>query len=159
MPLGILTTQQENFLAYYLDPTSPTFENALQSALRAEYRQEYAESITAKMPDWLAEAIAERVGDSKRMRLVDKHFDEVLTMETAPNGHKDAQLVRAKSDVAKFVGETMGKIKYGKRAEVEINLNSLPSLIQIVAPVRPQDPIKDITGTIKDVDGLVEPLK
>ena len=50
-----LTPQQQSFLKAYLDPKSPTWGNALQSALSAGYSQEYSESITHQMPDWLAE--------------------------------------------------------------------------------------------------------
>ena len=33
--------RQALFLKHYLDPKSPTFSNALQSALKAGYEQEY----------------------------------------------------------------------------------------------------------------------
>lgn len=54
-----LTPRQQKFLAGYLDPQSPTWSNAYQSALNAGYTEEYATNITGQMPDWLSEAIRE----------------------------------------------------------------------------------------------------
>jgi hypothetical protein len=57
--------RQSLFLSYYLDPKSKTFSNALQSALKAGYEQEYAESITAKMPTWLSNALEKPISDTR----------------------------------------------------------------------------------------------
>jgi phage terminase small subunit len=54
-----LTPKQQTFLAGYLDPQSPTWNNAYQSALKAGYTEEYASNITGQMPNWLSEAISE----------------------------------------------------------------------------------------------------
>ena len=59
----LLDPRQTNFLAYFLDPKSATYSNALQSALKAGYAQEYAESMLYQLPDWLSE----NLGDVKRL--------------------------------------------------------------------------------------------
>lgn len=70
----IADPRQQLFLAYYLDPKSKTFSNALQSALRAGFAQEYAESILSKMPDWLAE----KVGNSSMLLKAERNLEEAL---------------------------------------------------------------------------------
>lgn len=66
--------RQELFLKEYTNPKSPLWGNALQSALKAGYTQEYSESITAKMPTWLAEA----VGKSKIIEKAEKNLENAL---------------------------------------------------------------------------------
>lgn len=110
-----LNPQQAEFLANYTNPNSDTFGNALQSALRAKYSQEYAESITAKMPDWLAE----NVGDIKRLKKAEKVLDKILEMDAIDQeGKLDNQLLKTQADVSKFVGSTIGKKKYSTRNEL-----------------------------------------
>lgn len=52
------TPQQEKFLILFLDPSSPTFGNAYQSAMEAGFSQEYAKIITAPSVNrlWIKEA-------------------------------------------------------------------------------------------------------
>lgn len=69
-----LTPQQQSFLKAYLDPKSPTWGNALQSALSAGYSQEYSESITHQMPDWLAE----NLGKTKVVQKAQKNLELAL---------------------------------------------------------------------------------
>lgn len=110
-----LNPQQVEFLAYYTNPNSETFGNALRSALKAKYSQEYAESITYKMPDWLAD----NVGDMKRLKKAEKVLDKVLEMEAVDQeGKLDNQLLKTQTVVAKFVGSTIGKVKYSTRNEL-----------------------------------------
>lgn len=150
-----LSPQQEKFLADYLNPKSVTFGNAYQTAIACGFEDSYARNIMNLRPDWLSD----RIDRQDLLTSAERVFKKTLNLDTAPKGHEDAQLLRIQNDTAKFIGETVGKNIFSKKSDIEINLNSLPSLIQIVAPVRSPDPIKDITGTIKDVDGLVEPLK
>jgi hypothetical protein len=110
----ILTPQQENFLAHYTDPKSPTFSNALQSALRANYSKEYAENITALLPDWLSESI----GDLKRLRKAEKNLEEVSNLEVINDGKADVNLLRERTKVDIFIAERLGKIKYSSRNEL-----------------------------------------
>jgi hypothetical protein len=87
----------------------------LQSALKAGYSQEYAENITGQMPDWLSEAIRKE----ERLSRVEKVFDEALNVVATKNGKTDASILRVKTDVAKFLAETIGKDKgYTKRSEL-----------------------------------------
>jgi hypothetical protein len=72
----ILDPRQAAFLAAYIDPKSPTYSNALQSALSAGYSQQYAENITSLLPEWLSE----RIGNDRRVQLAEAHFDEILAM-------------------------------------------------------------------------------
>lgn len=118
--------RQALFLAYYLDPKSDTFSNALQSALKAGYEQQYAESLTAKMPDWLSE----KVGDKLMLSKAEKNLNEMLDMPVRTlewEGHgEDAEqvvttepaLVKIKQDTAKFVAERLGKGKWSSRNEL-----------------------------------------
>lgn len=96
--------RQSLFLQYYLDPKSEFFSNALQSALKAGYEQEYAESITSKMPTWLAEA----VGDGYLIKKAEANLKEFL--ETASE--------KVKADMTKFVLERLNKGKYSERREL-----------------------------------------
>lgn len=114
--------RQSLFLSYYLDPTSETFSNALQSALRAGYAQEYAESLTSLMPNWLSE----RLGDNKMLEKAEKVLSETLDMDDTEaivvdgeevDRKRNPALTKIKQDSAKFVAETVGKAKYSKRTE------------------------------------------
>lgn len=126
--------RQQLFLAYYLDPKSPTFSNALQSALKVGYAQEYAENILSNMPDWLSE----KLGSIKSSRLLDKaerNLDELLDLPSQTQAmsafgplYKDKAkkvplmvhatgLLKIKNDVTQFVAERVGKTKYGANSE------------------------------------------
>lgn len=111
----LLTPQQELFLASYTDPKSDTFGNAYQSALKAKYSPDYAESITAQMPEWLSD----NLGDLKRLKKAEKVLDRTLDFEpVGENGKIDTQLLKTQIDVAKFMAETIGKVRYSKRSEL-----------------------------------------
>lgn len=101
-----LTPQQTEFLAYYLDPTSETFANAMQSAIRAKYAREYAENITHIMPKWLSENIGQR---DRMLMKAEKRLENTL----------ESQNENLAQDTAKFLAETLGKKKgYSKRTEL-----------------------------------------
>lgn len=126
--------RQQLFLANYLDPKSPTFSNALQSALKAGFSQEYAESIMFKMPDWLAE----KVGNSALLLKAERNLDEILDLPSktqamgafgpifekakkkgaprAPVMVHNSRLLKIKADTSEFVAERLGKKKYGQKA-------------------------------------------
>lgn len=114
----VLSPKQIKFLEYYLDMKSETYSNALQSALRAGYNQEYSENITYLMPKWLSESI----GDMTRLRKAERIFDKTLDMEAVSDeGVVDNQLLKTQVDVAKFVGGTLGKIKYSNKGEDSVS--------------------------------------
>lgn len=101
-----LNPQQSDFAAYYLNPDSPTYSNATQSALKAGYTQEYADNITSLMPLWLSELMG------KKKRLVSK-AEKVL--ELTLDQTEDLKLSQ---DTAKFIAKTLGKSDYSERNEV-----------------------------------------
>lgn len=106
--------RQQLFLANYLNMESPTWSNALQSALKAGYSQEYAENITAQMPTWLLESL----GNNKRLQKAERVLDKTLEMDAVDQeGKLDNQLLKTQTDVAKFVASTVGKRIYSTRTE------------------------------------------
>jgi hypothetical protein len=111
----ILTPQQELFLERYTNPKSPTFGNAMQSALTAGYAQEYAENITHLMPEWLSE----NLGDMRRLKKAEKNLTEVQNIEVInEEGKPDAQLIEKRTKVDMFLAERLDKTKYSTRQEL-----------------------------------------
>lgn len=101
----ILTPQQELFLEGYLTPTSPTWGNALQSALKAGYSREYSENITNLMPLWLKGVLDD---NSLVQRALDNLSDYI--------GNSKNQNIQW--DATKFVLTTLGKNKFSTRNEL-----------------------------------------
>lgn len=85
-----LTPQQQAFLGHYLNPKSPTWSNAYQSAIKAGYKEEYAKTITAQMPDWLSE----NINDSKMLVKANRNLDMALDglLDDPEKGGKPLQL-------------------------------------------------------------------
>lgn len=111
----LLTPQQENFLAYYLDPKSETFSNAYKSALRAEYSEEYAQNITGQFPNWLSESIS----DASLIAKAEKALSEALDYLTVnEEGKVDSGVARVKLEATKLVLKGLKKDKYSERAEL-----------------------------------------
>src|SRR4051812_6112857 len=52
-----LTPRQNNFVATYTDPSSPTFGNCYGSARTAGYSDKTARNLTHLNPRWLSESI------------------------------------------------------------------------------------------------------
>jgi len=100
--------RQIDFLAYYLNPKSPTFSNAYQSAKKAGYTHEYANSITALAPEWLSEAM----GNQKMVKKAEKNLDEFLDFN-----NKDKDKLKIKADISKFVAERLNKNRWSQRQE------------------------------------------
>lgn len=73
---SVVDPRQAVFLAAYIDPESPTWSNAKQSALKAGYSEEYADNIMSLMPAWLSD----NIGDDRRVRMAERHLDEVLAV-------------------------------------------------------------------------------
>lgn len=114
-----LTPQQEAFLKAYLDPKSPTWGNALQSGLKAGYSQEYSESITSKMPDWLAE----NVGKSKIVQKAERNLDMALDglLDDPEKGKKEIQW-----KASEFALERLKKQEYSAKTETDITSGGKP---------------------------------
>lgn len=129
------------FLEYYLDPKSETFGNALQSGLKAGYSLEYSESITHKMPDWLAENVG--LQHKNKLSKVERNLDEFLDMDYVSQRlvneevveFKDPQLAKIKQNTTHFVAETLGRKYYqkansGNNVAVQINIGSVLDSIE-----------------------------
>lgn len=127
--------RQSLFIAYYLDPKSPTFSNALQSGLKAGFAQEYSENILQKMPVWLVEKV-EKFKASGLLEKAERNMEELLDLPSkvqamgafgpifAKTGKGKNQkkvpimvhatgLLKIKNDMTQFVAERVGRSKYG----------------------------------------------
>lgn len=100
-----LTPQQSAFLKNYLDPKSPTWGNARQSAMKAGYSEEYADTITSQMPAWLAENLG-------------KHQRMLMKAELRLEASLDSDDEKIAQDTAKFIAKTVGKQVYSERSEI-----------------------------------------
>lgn len=103
--------RQSLFLECYLEPSSNTFSNALQSAISAGYSQEYAENITSLMPAWLSESIsdlyiAKEAQENIRKAITGTH--EEIVKEFGKNIKWEATTLAAKG---------LMKSKYSERIE------------------------------------------
>ena len=142
----LLTPQQELFLAEYVNPKSPNFGNAMQSALKAGYSKEYAENITHLMPDWLSE----NIGDMKRLRRAEKNLSEVQEIDIInEHGKPDAQLIEKRTKVDMFVAERLNKSKYSTRNELS-GIDGQP--LQVIVPQQVAQAF-NINGTDTETSG------
>jgi len=106
--------RQAVFLAYYLDPKSETFANALQSGIRAGFSKEYSESILSRDLDWLAES----VGDNALLKKAEKRLNEILDFEPKDlDGKIDNALLANQMKAVILVTKGLGKSKYSERTE------------------------------------------
>lgn len=107
-----LNEQQITFLKAYTDPKSPTWSNALQSALKAGYSQEYAESITAQMPNWLSE----NLGNVKLLQKANKNLEMALD-GLLDDPEKGAKQIQYKA--TEFVQKGLNRQTFGDKQEIE----------------------------------------
>lgn len=98
--------RQQFFLAYYKDPKSPTFSNALQSALKAGFAPNYAKNILDTLPEWLRES----VGNSPMLEKAERNLKQFLDL---PN---ETQAMGMYGPVFETVKEKIqvGEFKNGK---------------------------------------------
>jgi len=104
--------RQALFLSHYLDPSSDTFSNAMQSALLAGYSQEYAENIKSLMPQWLSDSIEDLYIASEaqsNIRLAVAGDPEQIVKEFGKNVKWEATTLAAKG---------LMKQKYSERSEI-----------------------------------------
>lgn len=107
----------------YVNPTSETFGNGLQSAIKAGYEPDYADQITTS--EWFK-------GKLRRLNMLSKAenvLEEMLVMpvdvvsltrkgkSTVEVVSTEPALVKIKQDTAKFVAERVGKEHYSTRSE------------------------------------------
>lgn len=142
--------RQALFISKYVDPKSPSFSNALQSALAAGYSQLYAENLTSQMPVWLSEKLGEAKSNANKMlQKAERNLDEILDLpnkvqamgafgpifEKTKNGKKvpvmtyATSLIKVKNDASQFVAERLGKGKYGEDAPVAPVTNNIVQIV------------------------------
>ena len=90
--------RQALFLSKYLNPDSPTFANALQSALKAGYSQEYAGQLTSQMPKWLLENLRK----PQLLKKAENNIGKFLSDDYIDND-------KIKADITKFTLSNLGK--------------------------------------------------
>jgi hypothetical protein len=97
-----LDPRQVLFKTYYTEPTSPTFSNALQSAIRAGYPPNYAKNITAPVIGniWVKDNV------------VDKYR---LMLEKAESNLKEAMEMDVKEKAVGAFGFLYEKVRVGKK--------------------------------------------
>jgi hypothetical protein len=110
-----LTPKQIAYKAYYEDPQSPTYSNALQSALRAGYTQKYAETITAEgqRNQW------KDSGENLRremLEIAERNLKEIVSMPEEKR--ENPAMAKIWQDTNKFVSERLGKEYYSARQEL-----------------------------------------
>jgi len=112
-----LNLQQQNFLKYFTDPNSPTWNNYLQSALKAGYSQEYSESINSKDLQWLNEGLVEIVGKDKLLKKARKNLEMGLDglLDDPEKGAKTIQ-----SDLTKFTLKNVDPNNFGDKSDLNI---------------------------------------
>ncbi|MDO4759536.1 MAG: hypothetical protein Q4A30_02010 [Candidatus Saccharibacteria bacterium] len=97
------TPQQVDFALRYFLPSSPTFGNALQSALKAGFSESYARNITAESNrslDWFDKIIQEITGKPEDKANLVAKAKKVLSRSLDSPDDKLAQ------DTAKFIAKT-----------------------------------------------------
>lgn len=106
--------RQSVFLVGYLDPKSPTYSNAKQSALSAGYTEEYANNILWLLPDWLSDAL----GDNELLKKAEKRLKQILELEpVSEDGVVDNSLLANQMKAITLVAKGLGKSKYSERQE------------------------------------------
>lgn len=121
-----LTQKQLAFIKWYTSPASPTYDNAMQSAIKAGFSYGYAKSHASRS----LKPLVKRVLDNKHKDAeteVDRSqfYQELLT--EAENGiaervkmkTKDPKMLQIQQKDQHLVAETIGKERWSKRTEVE----------------------------------------
>lgn len=73
-----LNLRQQAFLTKYMDPTSPTYSNAYQSALAVGFSKQYAASITR--PNFGNAWISENIGNMTMLKKARQNLEEDLNL-------------------------------------------------------------------------------
>lgn len=117
--------RQIDFLSYYLNPKSETWNNALASAIKAGYSEKYSRQIVSRGNEWVLDGVRQR---ERMLVKAERNLDEFLDMPTTNEiigkmGEKivydDPKLKKIKADVSTFTAETLGKKYYSKRGALE----------------------------------------
>lgn len=113
-----LTPQQQKFLSAYLDPNSPTWSDAKNSAISAGYEELYAENLTHQMPIWLSDALQDTA-------LVDKALNNLSVLL----GDEDK---RIQADMTKFTLTRLAKKKFGDSVDITSKGEAIKGINYIV---------------------------
>lgn len=113
-----LTPKMKAYIAAYNDPLSPTFGNALQSALKAGYSKEYANNFTVKdqRNAWKDSATATDMY-TEMLQKAENNLKKIVEMpESEYKGN--TQVMKIWKDTNTFVSERLGKDKWSSRQEL-----------------------------------------
>lgn len=113
----------------YVNPKSPTFANAKQSAIKAGYEEDYADQITSS--EWFkgklrrlnmlskGEEVLEQTLEVEHIVPMISMFGPVIDPKTKePFKRVDTGILKIKQDSAKFITSTLGKNEgYSTRTE------------------------------------------
>lgn len=125
------TRRQKYFIEYWMNPESPSYGNAYQSAIRAGYSDNAARVITgnAKGLQW--------VQDAKKLMVADLQPEHIYLgiQHVAEQAGQDRDKLRAYELLAKIRG------MFIERSQSEVNVrftNSVPRPVIQVDPPEPQ---------------------
>lgn len=124
-------------MRYYL-PNSPTYGNALQSALKAGYKQEYAEVITTKDLVWVEGILSEIVGKPEDKANLVAKAKKVLSKSLDSPDDKLAQ------DTAKFIANT--DAEFSKKQDFTSGGEKIQAPVALVEFVDGQEEDTDTEG-------------
>lgn len=114
---------------YYIDPNSPTWNNAFQSAVKAGYTAGTAKSIGGE--NWWRQRLENFI---TMLPLAEKNLIEDLELATTETYYKgdgedaveltfvNPKLRKLRQDASIFIAETVGKKTYSKKLELENNV-------------------------------------
>ena len=120
-----ITQKQAEFIRWYTSPASPTFDNALQSAIRAGFSESYSKAHAYKQLVPLAKKqVAKRVESldndidrsqfySDLLRDSEKAIAERARMKTT-----DEKMIAIQQKDQHLVAKTIGKDRWSERKEV-----------------------------------------
>ena len=115
---GYKKTLQDNrvalFKAYYIDPKSDSFQNAMRSALKAGYSDTYARNITVLKPSWFTDMLQHSdVARARMLGQAEKALENAINYDDS-----DKEYAKMKLQASTFVSERLGKEHYSTRQEL-----------------------------------------
>lgn len=113
-----LTPKMKAYIAYYNDPLSKTFGNALQSALKAGYSETYAQRFTVsdQRNAWKDSTTATDIY-TEMLQKAEKNLKKIVDMPETEY-KENTQVMKIWKDTNTFVSERLGKDKWSSRQEL-----------------------------------------
>lgn len=139
------TPRQVEFLKYYTEKTSETYNNAYRSALKAGYSENYASNLTDKGLSWLVES----VGDNVMLHKAERNINEFLD---------DKEDKKVKADMTKFVASRLNKRKWGEKIEVDAKITGQFSFASLLDEIKQEDEeikqakVSEVLDVVDDTD-------